>query len=78
MYAAEIYQIYNLTNAKLQSKSRISTYLVITVLFVLQRNEIVSGGIEPTDSDCDWPSDDETEEEKKLIVIFVNNIHKRV
>ena len=28
----------------------------------------MTGGIEPTDSDCDWPSDDETEEEKKLLV----------
>ena len=34
----------------------------------MQRQEIVNGGIEPTDSDCDWPSDDENEEEKKLIV----------
>lgn len=31
-----------------------------------KRQEIVNGGIEPTDSDCDWPSDEEDEEEKKL------------
>ncbi|KAI0228751.1 Nucleosome assembly protein 1-like 1-A, partial [Lamellibrachia satsuma] len=28
------------------------------------RREIVTGNIEPTDSDCDWPSDDEDAEEK--------------
>lgn len=33
-----------------------------------QRREIVTGNIEPTDSDCDWPSDDEDAEEQKLVV----------
>lgn len=29
-----------------------------------KRKEIVVAGIEPTDSDCDWPSDEEDEEDK--------------
>ena len=33
-----------------------------------QRQEIVTGNIEPTDSDCDWPSDDEEGEDEKLAV----------
>ena len=41
---------------------------MFTLFFSWQRHEIITGGIEPTDSDCDWPSDDENEEEKKLIV----------
>ena len=28
-----------------------------------KRRSILTGGIEPTDSDCDWPSDDEEDEE---------------
>jgi len=31
-----------------------------------KRREVLTGGIEPTDSDCDWPSDTEDEEETKL------------
>ena len=65
-------------NYMLKVEFQPSDLITSYIFLVLQRNEIVSGGIEPTDSDCDWPSDDETEEEKKLIVIFVNNIHKRV
>lgn len=30
----------------------------------LQRTRIVSGGVEPTDEECEWPSDDEKEDEK--------------
>ncbi|KAK2173521.1 hypothetical protein NP493_870g02027 [Ridgeia piscesae] len=33
---------------------------------VEKRQEIVTGNIEPTDSDCDWPSDDEEGEDEKL------------
>lgn len=29
-----------------------------------RRREILSGGVEPTDSDCDWPSDEEDEDEE--------------
>ena len=34
----------------------------------LQRRDIINAGIEPTDSDCEWPSDEEDEEEVKLAV----------
>ena len=27
----------------------------------------MNGGIEPTDSDCDWPSDEEEEDEKLAV-----------
>ena len=28
----------------------------------------MTAGVEPTDSDCDWPSDEEDEEAQKLAV----------
>ena len=31
--------------------------------FFFQRREILNGNVEPTDSDCDWPSDEEEDEE---------------
>ncbi|XP_064635414.1 nucleosome assembly protein 1-like 4 isoform X3 [Lineus longissimus] len=31
-----------------------------------KRREVLTGAIEPTDSDCDWPSDTEDEDETKL------------
>ena len=34
---------------------------------IFQRKEIIGGGIEPTDSDCDWPSEDEDEDEKLAV-----------
>ena len=36
-----------------------------------KRRDVVAGGIEPTDSDCDWPSDDEEDEE-----VIVNEMGK--
>ena len=33
-----------------------------TSLIIFQRKEILNGNVEPTDSDCDWPSDEEEEE----------------
>lgn len=33
-----------------------------TVGLYLQRKQVVTGGTEPTDEECDWPSDDEKEE----------------
>ena len=35
---------------------------------ILQRRDIVSSAVEPTDSDCEWPSDEEEEEDEKLAV----------
>ncbi|VDI49793.1 nucleosome assembly protein 1-like 1 [Mytilus galloprovincialis] len=29
-----------------------------------KRSKVVTGGVEPTDDDCDWPSDEEKEDEK--------------
>ena len=34
------------------------------VLTCLQRKEIVTGEYEPTDEECEWPSDDEDEDEE--------------
>lgn len=33
-----------------------------------RRRDIVNAAIEPTDSDCEWPSDEEDEEEAKIAV----------
>ncbi|XP_025086632.1 nucleosome assembly protein 1-like 1 isoform X3 [Pomacea canaliculata] len=33
-----------------------------------KRRDIVTGTVEPTEEECDWPSDDEKEEENKLAV----------
>lgn len=33
-------------------------------LLSFQREKIVNGKVEPTDEECDWPSDDEDEEEE--------------
>lgn len=35
---------------------------------LFQRRDIVTGTVEPTEEECDWPSDDEKEEENKLAV----------
>ena len=34
----------------------------------LQRKDVINGSVEPTDSDCDWPSDEEEEDEANLSV----------
>ncbi|XP_074659932.1 nucleosome assembly protein 1-like 1 isoform X2 [Tubulanus polymorphus] len=34
--------------------------------YFLKRKEVVTGAVEPTDSDCDWPSDEEEEDEDEL------------
>ena len=41
---------------------------VIVFVVYLQRKDIVGGGVEPTDSDCDWPSDEEDEDDEELAV----------
>lgn len=30
----------------------------------LQRKTVITGSVEPTDEECDWPSDDEKEDEQ--------------
>ena len=52
-------------------------YIMMISSLFLQRAEILNGNIEPTDSDCDWPSDDEDEEdeeENKLAVSIMLNL----
>lgn len=34
------------------------------MIFCFQRSKVVTGGVEPTDEECDWPSDEEKEDEK--------------
>ena len=39
-----------------------------------QRREIVTGSTEPTDSDCDWPSDEEEEDQKLAVSVFMASV----
>ena len=32
--------------------------------FCLQRKTVITGSVEPNDEECDWPSDDEKEDEQ--------------
>ena len=34
------------------------------MIFCFQRSKVVTGVVEPTDEECDWPSDEEKEDEK--------------
>ncbi len=43
----------------------------------LQRKEVVNAAIEPTDSDCDWPSDEEEEDEKLAVNVCFRSAHHR-
>lgn len=34
------------------------------IIMFLQRKTVITGSVEPTDEECDWPSDDEKEDEQ--------------
>ena len=38
-------------------------FIIKVMVFVLQRKEVVTGAVEPTDSDCEWESSDDDDEE---------------
>ena len=44
----------------------------------LQRRDIVNGGTEPTDSDCEWPSDEEDDEEEVKLAVRIMLLSLRV
>lgn len=62
-----------LTIGKDQNEMQVNCYLFLwvnlsifenAVIFCFQRSKVVTGGVEPTDEECDWPSDEEKEDEK--------------
>lgn len=54
----------NISFAAYLSTNTVSCVMCLTVHLHFQRREILTAKREPTDEECDWPSDEEDEEDK--------------
>ena len=55
----------SLLKGGLSTKRLMYLFFLIVFLPLSQRREVVTGNVEPTDSDCDWPSDEEEEDDEE-------------
>lgn len=47
------------------------------VILFFQRKTVITGNVEPTDEECDWPSDDEKEDEQLSVKNPAVNNHTK-
>lgn len=47
------------------------------VILYFQRKTVITGNVEPTDEECDWPSDDEKEDEQLSVKNPAVNNHTK-
>lgn len=50
---------------------------VLMWLNYFQRKTVITGSVEPTDEECDWPSDDEKEDEQLSVKNPAVNNHTK-
>ena len=50
---------------------KVKFHVFVCFVYFPQRRDVVMGTVEPTDSDCEWESDDEEDEEEKVDALAV-------